>query len=144
MDEINVAVSSMDEMTQKNAALVEETSAAAEAMSSQAADLREMMAFFRCEKQAVAASAAGLASKTPKVPVSRPAMATAGRSGAAVRTQGTAAHYPAGRRSAGVKPALPAKAGRASESVSIASPKVQRGGALKHAKNDYDEEWKEF
>jgi methyl-accepting chemotaxis protein len=146
LDEINVAVSSMDEMTQKNAALVEETSAAAEAMSNQAADLRNMMAFFGSEKQAVAASGTGpasKASKASKAPPSRPVMAT-GRSGSAVRAQGTAAHDPVGRRSAVVKPALPAKAGRASETVSTLSLKAREGGALKHAKNDFDEEWKEF
>ena len=46
LNEINTAVAAMDEMTQKNAALVEETSAAAQAMADQADDLRAMMAFF--------------------------------------------------------------------------------------------------
>jgi len=46
LDEINTAVAAMDEMTQKNAALVEETTAAAHTMSGQASDLREQMAFF--------------------------------------------------------------------------------------------------
>jgi PAS domain S-box-containing protein len=47
LDEINTAVASMDEMTQKNAALVEETSAAAQAMAQQAHELSTMMAFFK-------------------------------------------------------------------------------------------------
>jgi methyl-accepting chemotaxis protein len=37
----------MDEMTQKNAALVEETTAAAHAMSGQAKDLKSLVGFFR-------------------------------------------------------------------------------------------------
>ena len=47
LDEINSAVASMDEMTQKNAALVEETTAAAQSMSGQASDLRQQMSFFK-------------------------------------------------------------------------------------------------
>ena len=46
LDEINSAVAGLDEMTQKNAALVEETTAAAQSMAGQAADLKELMAFF--------------------------------------------------------------------------------------------------
>ncbi|MBF0562069.1 MAG: HAMP domain-containing protein [Alphaproteobacteria bacterium] len=47
LDEINSAVATMDEMTQKNAALVEETTAAAQSMAGQASDLRHQMAFFK-------------------------------------------------------------------------------------------------
>jgi methyl-accepting chemotaxis protein len=39
----------MDEMTQKNAALVEETTAAAQSMAGQAGDLRQLVGFFRLE-----------------------------------------------------------------------------------------------
>ena len=46
LDEINSAVAGMDEMTQKNAALVEETTAAAQSMAGQASDLKGLMAFF--------------------------------------------------------------------------------------------------
>jgi len=49
LDEINSAVAAMDEMTQKNAALVEETTAAAQAMASQATDLQNQMGFFRLQ-----------------------------------------------------------------------------------------------
>ena len=47
LDEINSTMASMDEMTQKNAALVEETTAAAHAMANQASDLQTLMSFFR-------------------------------------------------------------------------------------------------
>jgi methyl-accepting chemotaxis protein len=46
VDEINTTVSQLDEMTQKNAALVEETTAAAQAMAGETGDLRRLMAFF--------------------------------------------------------------------------------------------------
>ena len=46
LDEINGAVAQMDEMTQKNAALVEESSAAARSMEGQAHDLGSLISFF--------------------------------------------------------------------------------------------------
>lgn len=46
IDQVNTAVSQMDQMTQQNAALVEQASAAGEAMSDQAESLMQMMAFF--------------------------------------------------------------------------------------------------
>jgi methyl-accepting chemotaxis protein len=47
LDEINSAMAHMDEATQKNAALVEETTAATRVMADQAAELKEMVSFFR-------------------------------------------------------------------------------------------------
>jgi methyl-accepting chemotaxis protein len=47
LDQVNTAVSSMDEMTQRNGALVEETSASAQALANQSAQLAELVAFFR-------------------------------------------------------------------------------------------------
>jgi methyl-accepting chemotaxis protein len=49
LEQINIAVSKMDEMTQQNAALVEESSAAARSMDEQAAQLTDMMQFFTTE-----------------------------------------------------------------------------------------------
>lgn len=46
MDQINIAVSEMDSMTQQNAALVEETASASEEMASQAEELLSMMQRF--------------------------------------------------------------------------------------------------
>jgi len=47
IDEVSKAVSHMDEMTQQNAALVEEAAAAATSMSSQASDLNQQVGTFR-------------------------------------------------------------------------------------------------
>ncbi|WP_235577457.1 methyl-accepting chemotaxis protein, partial [Rhodanobacter sp. Root480] len=50
IDQVNRAVMQMDEVTQQNAALVEEASAAARAMQEQANELRQQMTFFRVDK----------------------------------------------------------------------------------------------
>jgi len=47
LDEINTAVANMDEMTQRNGALVEETTAAAHALTGQADQLTDLVAYFR-------------------------------------------------------------------------------------------------
>jgi methyl-accepting chemotaxis protein len=58
LDQINTAVASMDETTQRNGALVEETSAAAQALSGQAHELSELVGFFRTGAPATATSSA--------------------------------------------------------------------------------------
>ena len=62
VQEINNAITSMDDMTQQNAALVQESTAAARALSDQAARLSELMAFFKLDDglQPRAARAASL------------------------------------------------------------------------------------
>ena len=47
VQEINSSITSMDEMTQQNSALVEESSAAARALSDQAGKLNKLMTFFK-------------------------------------------------------------------------------------------------
>ena len=47
IEQVNQAVSQMDQVTQQNAALVEEASAAAQSMADQAVTLREAVAVFR-------------------------------------------------------------------------------------------------
>ncbi|MEI6558366.1 MAG: nitrate- and nitrite sensing domain-containing protein [Rhodospirillaceae bacterium] len=47
LDEVNTMVAQMDEVTQKNAALVEQTSAASQALSGEAAGLHDMVSVFR-------------------------------------------------------------------------------------------------
>ncbi|WP_428246203.1 methyl-accepting chemotaxis protein [Ferrovibrio sp.] len=47
LDQINTAVGSMDEMTQRNAALVEETTAAAQSLTTQAQELAALVRFFK-------------------------------------------------------------------------------------------------
>jgi methyl-accepting chemotaxis protein len=47
LEQVNTAVGSMDEMTQRNGALVEQTSASAQALANQAAELATLVRFFR-------------------------------------------------------------------------------------------------
>jgi methyl-accepting chemotaxis protein len=49
VQEINSSITAMDEMTQQNSALVEESTAAARALSDQAGRLAELMAFFKLD-----------------------------------------------------------------------------------------------
>ena len=52
IEQLNVAVSQMDQTTQKNAALVEEAAAAAESLSDESASLTDLMQFFKLEESA--------------------------------------------------------------------------------------------
>jgi methyl-accepting chemotaxis protein len=49
LDEINKAMTQMDEVTQQNSALVEENAATAKALETQATSMREQVAFFKVE-----------------------------------------------------------------------------------------------
>jgi methyl-accepting chemotaxis protein len=81
LDQINTAVGSMDEMTQRNAALVEESTAAAQTLNNQAVQLAELVGFFRVDSgmthaaPAAATPAARPAAATPKPAAKAPATA---------------------------------------------------------------------
>ena len=47
LSEVNAAIAQMDSMTQQNAALVEQTTAAVQALGGQASELGSLMGFFR-------------------------------------------------------------------------------------------------
>ena len=51
VQEINSSITNMDEMTQQNSALVEESTAAARALSEQAGKLTELIYFFKLDNQ---------------------------------------------------------------------------------------------
>jgi methyl-accepting chemotaxis protein len=70
IEQVNKAVTQMDEMTQQNAALVEEAAAASESLDEQGKSLQQMMSFFKTGSQA-AAPAAAKRPAAPK-PASRP------------------------------------------------------------------------
>jgi methyl-accepting chemotaxis protein len=67
LEQINTAVGSMDEMTQRNGALVEETSASAQALSEQAAELAKLVGFFRTGSGSAAAPAVRAAKPAARV-----------------------------------------------------------------------------
>ena len=82
IEHVNKAVMQMDEMTQQNAALVEEAAAASEAVDAQAQSLRQLMAFFKVDTQTdetgprVTASVVHPPVQPGKKPVSRPGSAS--------------------------------------------------------------------
>jgi methyl-accepting chemotaxis protein len=81
LDEVNTAVSHMDDMTQRNGALVEETTAAAQSLADQAANLAQEVAFFKTSRAASHAAAPRSAPVRPDAgreqqePLRRPDMA---------------------------------------------------------------------
>ncbi len=75
IDEIGKAVTLLDETTQQNSALVEESAAAAESLKEMAARLAEAVAGFRLSVQT--APRAEVARQTPKMAAPRPAASTA-------------------------------------------------------------------
>jgi methyl-accepting chemotaxis protein-1 (serine sensor receptor) len=77
IDQVNNAVTQMDETTQQNAALVEEAAAAARAMQEQAGELTRQVAFFQIAGEPAAAA--------PATPVRRPLRAATATPAAAVQ-----------------------------------------------------------
>ncbi|HUH55189.1 MAG TPA: methyl-accepting chemotaxis protein [Rhodanobacter sp.] len=78
IDQVNRAVMQMDEVTQQNAALVEEASAAARAMQEQANELRQQMTFFHLTSDETAPAAPAPVSARPaRTPPRRVATAAA-------------------------------------------------------------------
>jgi methyl-accepting chemotaxis protein len=81
LSEVNKAVSSMDQMTQQNAAMVEESNAAGSVLASEAGKLREMIANFRLDVatgdsvQALRRTAAVMSAKPAVAAPARPAPA---------------------------------------------------------------------
>ena len=69
--QINVAVNQLDQMTQQNAALVEQRSAAAESLREQAARLTEVVASFKLS-EAAAHMATAARAPSPRAPSPRP------------------------------------------------------------------------
>ncbi len=134
LDEINATVASMDEMTQKNAALVEETTAAAQAMSGQAGDLKGLIGFFRMEDSGYA----------PQQPVRTSNSHAAGH---AVHAPAPLRRTVAATRPAPVKPTAKPAVKPALRPVTTARPPAPPaaapGAVLKHSVSD-DDDWKEF
>jgi len=152
IDQIGSAVAQMDELTQKNAALVEETTAAAQAMAQQGADLRQAMSFFKLAAAAGAAAAPAAAKARAAAPhapagAAKPAVVAAAR---------PAVHRPPAAPASGVAVARP-KAGLEARPAAVAKAKptppaakpagIRRtsgtSGPLSHVPDD-DGEWKEF
>jgi methyl-accepting chemotaxis protein len=100
LDQVNTAVGSMDEMTQRNGALVEETSASAQSLANQGRQLAELVSFFKLGNSPASAA-------VRPAPVAAPVTAPAAKpvAPAAVKPVAAAAKAPPPTP----KPAAPAK-----------------------------------
>jgi methyl-accepting chemotaxis protein len=77
IEQVNRAIADMDSSTQHNAALVEESAAAATALSEQADKLAEVVSLFHLDTQAVSTARAAVPKKAPARPlVAAPARAS--------------------------------------------------------------------
>ncbi|GGY23524.1 methyl-accepting chemotaxis protein [Pseudoduganella albidiflava] len=101
--QVNQSIGLMDEATQQNAALVEQSAAAAGSMQDQAAKLAQVVGLFKLDTRAAAIATAAPALASARHVAARPAPATR-----AVKAPATSAVKPA------VKPAVPAT-GKADE-----------------------------
>lgn len=124
IEEINSAVAQMDEMTQQNAALVEENTAAAQSLVDQASELETLMRFFKMDENSIIISqnnnveensSEEKKSQIQKASVSKPAIKSAAKSDAQnlVKTQ------------------------------TVAAP-IERPKKIASGGKQYDDEWEEF
>jgi uncharacterized phage infection (PIP) family protein YhgE len=70
IEQINQAITQMDQVTQQNAALVEEAAAASEAMQEQAGNLARMVSVFKLDSMRIAPPKTGAGRLLPKTKVS--------------------------------------------------------------------------
>jgi methyl-accepting chemotaxis protein len=132
--QVNQAVSNLDQMTQQNAALVEESSAAATSMNEQAQRLADVVAVFNVGQGAVAA----LARPTVAAPAVRAVAAPAQRG-----AQGVASAQPAVTPPAAVAPA-PAKKAPAAAKPAAAPQLLKPAPLSSKATALNDDDWETF
>jgi methyl-accepting chemotaxis protein len=111
IEQINKALTQMDEVTQQNSALVEENAATAKTLEGQAKSMDERVAFFRLrggpEHAAMTQDAPAGAQRIPVATVTRPKAAAPKRPAvAATKSDGAANRGPVGRMQAGLATAL--------------------------------------
>jgi methyl-accepting chemotaxis protein len=134
IEQVNRAVMQMDELTQQNAALVEEATASSQAMADQARELNEMMARYRVSGEVGMSRASSQASRVAPVSPAdmAPTVATAADGAPAVDRRSR--NRPWAKRSAAA--GLPAAAAPAAP-----APRKQAAAA---AAGGSDSDWQEF
>ena len=131
ISQVNVAVNQLDQMTQQNAALVEESAAAAESLKDQAQRLAEVVKIFRIDgSDAVRAVSASITPATtfkpaPVAAVTKPKSVANGGKSSAQATTSAPAKSPA-PAAALKRPALPA-ASPAAKPVKVAAATADEG-----------------
>ncbi|HRD68091.1 MAG TPA: hypothetical protein PKY50_18295, partial [Candidatus Competibacter sp.] len=122
IEQVNKAILQMDQTTQQNAALVEQTAAASHSMGDQARELQQLMAFFKLDDR-----------KTTSAVVAAPSSGTASK---ATRSASPAIRKADHRPSAAVKP-IPIKSRPA---IRPAAPAARQSASSSAA----SDEWEEF
>ncbi|WP_197904984.1 methyl-accepting chemotaxis protein [Acidovorax sp. 210-6] len=131
--QVNQAVVNLDQMTQQNAALVEESTAAAQSLREQAQQLAQTVSVFKVQGGGVQAGAPAVRSAPAPAPVPAPAAASA----TAARKPAVRAQAPkAAVRLAQPAAAAPARPSKASSSAPAATPRVAPAGG--------EDDWESF
>ena len=136
LDQINTAIGNMDEITQRNAALVEETTAAAQSLAGQANELANLVGFFRLDGKAVAVKPMAQPMAAKPQPAPAPAQVQAPVLAAAPK-------LPAAPIAARPAAAPAAKAATPAPKPAAAPAKPALAPARQIAAAD-DDDWKEF
>jgi methyl-accepting chemotaxis protein len=132
IEQVNRAVMQMDELTQQNAALVEEATAASQAMAEQVRGLNEMLARFQVGMEDIALPTAAPAASAPKAAV-------------AVRAERRGANRPwAGRGAAKAARQKPAAVPPARAAAALSPAAAPRGNGTLGVADSGDSEWQEF
>ena len=148
IEQVNATVTQMDEVTQQNAALVEEASASARALEDQAAALSSAVSRFRLSAQA-APRTAPTPAPAPRAPAGEPSAATKPSTADKPKAESPATAKPAPRatpaKPSAAKPNKPAAAAARSTPSARPAPKVvpMRGAPAAPSASD-DMEWTEF
>jgi methyl-accepting chemotaxis protein len=144
IDQVNTALTQMDEVTQQNSALVEQNAAAAKALEQQAQGMDERVSFFRTDGGAAIA----VARAHPVAALKRPADPPRSAPVTAAKPRSAAAPVRAAAPSRQPVENTPARPPRAAPAKQVASagkrgPVGQLQATLATAYQD-DSEWKEF
>jgi methyl-accepting chemotaxis protein len=126
IEQVNRAVMQMDELTQQNAALVEQATAASQAMAEQVRGLNEMLARYRVLEGA-------LTSNFNNVVAAQASGAAVGRADTTARAE---------RR--GASRVWAGKAGRSSTAAAVAEVSPVRLSSARATANGADTDWREF
>lgn len=90
IERVNRAILSMDQVTQQNAALVEETAAASQSMGEQARERQSLMGFFKWDEQGLSeAATTGAAKPSQSVGKAKPIAALASKPAVATKPKPT-------------------------------------------------------
>jgi methyl-accepting chemotaxis protein len=130
IEQVNRAVMQMDELTQQNAALVEQATASSQAMADQARELNEMMNRYRVQREGGEA----LASHTSPAEASAERVAAAAKKAVAERRSKARPWAGSGKRE---RPAAAAANGSAGAAMPATA------ASRKQASNS-DSDWQEF